>query len=153
MAFSINQLANRIRTSIHGRRLGLDPSDWLVGARGMRVPVTDATSDTTGTALPNHGYVSVTTTTDDGWRLTDPVAGAQVTLFTGSSSTGIHAVTPVAATIVSSNGIAGSSISLSGAGAAITLIGLTTAVWSVVSINNAGSSAGTGNTPYVTVSS
>jgi hypothetical protein len=153
MAFSIAQLANLIRTSIHGRRLGLDSNDFLVGNRGLRLPVTDATSDTTGTALPNHGMVSVITTTNDIWTLTDPVPGCQVTIFTGSSSTGTHNIVPAAATIISSNGVAGSSIAIAGAGASIRLVGISTAKWIVTTVANAGSSAGTGNVPSVVVTS
>ncbi len=152
MAFSLDQLRRRILTSIHGRRLGLDHNEFAVGPKGLRVPITDATSDTTGTALPNHGLVSVVTTTDDVWTLTDPLPGCEVTLFTGSSSTGVHAIVPAAATIVSSNGIAGSSISMGGAGASITLAGISTAAW--ILKNALGASTGTtGNVPYFKISS
>jgi hypothetical protein len=152
MAFSIGQLANLIRTSIHGRRLGLDPNDFMVGNRGMRVPIQDATSATTATQLQNHGFVSVVTTTDDAWVLADPVPGCQVTLFCGSSSTGTHAITPASAVIVSSNGVAGSSISMGGAGASITLLGVSTAQWAVQNVLGA-STGTTGATPFVKLSS
>ena len=149
MAISLTQLANNIRTSIHGRRLGLDNDDCLVGPKQFRRPVTAATSDTTGTALPNYGYVTVTTTTNDGWSLTDPYTGAEVTIVTGSSSTGTHAITPAAATIISSNGVAGSSMSLVGAGAGITLLGLSTSQWVVTSRRGSTTNGGY----YATVSS
>lgn len=152
MSFSLGQLANLIRTSIHGRRLGLDNNDFLVGPKGIRPPVTDATSATTATALPNHGLVSVITTTDDGWSLTDPVPGCEVTIFCGSSSTGTHAITPAAATIVSSNGVAGSSISMAGAGASITLAGISTAQWILKNVLGA-STGTTGAVPFVKLSS
>lgn len=152
MAFSLAQLRNRMLTSIHGRRFGLDHDEFAVGPKGLRAPITDATSDTTGTNLPNHGMVSLVTTTDDVWRLTDPVPGCEVTLFCGSSSTGTHAVTPAAATIISSNGIAGSSISMAGAGAVVTLVGLSTALWMLK--NALGASTGTtGAAPYFKLSS
>ena len=127
-------------TSIHGKRLALDHNDNIL-AEGLRLNVTAATSDTTGTALPNHGMVSVTTTTNDGWALTDPAAGSQVTLMTGSTSTGTHTVTPAAATIVSSIGAAGSAIALIGGGAHISLIGLSTALWRVTSIGSSATAA------------
>lgn len=133
MAFSLEQLRNLVRTSIHGRRLGLDPTDFLVGPKGMRVPVHNATSDTTGTAIPNHGIATVVTTTNDVWTLEAPVPGCEVKIMTGSSSTGNHAVVPTNATIISTNGVAGSTITLQGNGAHISLVGLSTSQWAVMS--------------------
>jgi len=115
-------------TSIHGRRLALDVNDNVM-ASGVRLNVTAATSDTTGTALPNNGIVTVTTTTDDGWTLTDPAPGCEVTIVTGTTSTGNHGIAPAAATYQSSVGAAGSSISLIGGGAFVSLVGLSTAIW------------------------
>lgn len=129
MAISLQTLRNAIITSIHGRRLGLDINECLVGIRGIRRQQVAGTSDTTATALPNNGFVSVVTTTNDGWVLTDPYVGAQVTLFTGSSSTGTHSISLNNSVGYSTNGIAGSTVQLVGAGASITLLGLTTAIW------------------------
>ena len=134
MALSLETIRDRIRTSIHGRRLGLDGNDQIAGIKGMTRPVTDATSATTGTALPNYGINSVVTTTDDSWTLTDPYVGAEVTLMTGSSSTGIHTITCAAATIRSTNGIAGANVVLTGAGACVNLVGISTAIWAVTSM-------------------
>lgn len=142
---TLEQIRNSILTSIHGRRLGLTNNEQIGGVKGVHRPVTQATSDTTGTALPNHGINVVVTSTDDTWTLTDPFDGAEVTLMTGSSSTGIHTVSPAAAVIYSTNGIAGASVKLSGAGAAVSLVGLTTAIWAVTSMS--------GSTPSNYVSS
>lgn len=139
MAYSLESLRSAIMTSIFGRRLGLDRDENLVGPKLLKRAVTAATSDTTGTALPNHGYCSVVTTTDDTWTLSAPYTGAEVTLMTGSSSTGVHSINTTNATIYSTVGIAGSTVVLTGAGAAITLLGLSTSVWQVISC--AGSSA------------
>ena len=130
---TLESLKNRIIKSIHGRKLGFGPNDELIGPACLALGVTSATSDTTGTALPNDGIVSVVTSTNDTWTLTDPYPGAEVTLMTGSSSTGIHTVTCAAAVIYSTNGIAGANVVLTGAGAAMTLYGLSTAVWMVKS--------------------
>ena len=145
MALSLETIRNRIRTSIHGRRLGLDGNEQIAGIKGMTRPVTDATSDTTGTALPNYGVVSVVTTTNDSWTLTDPYVGAEVSLMTGSSSTGIHTITCAAATIRSTNGIAGANVVLTGMGACVNLVGISTAIWAVTSMS--------GSTPSNYVSS
>lgn len=148
MAFSLQDLRNKILTSIRGHRLGFDKDDFLVGVKGTRVPVTNATSDTTATALLNHGFQTVVTTTDDGWTLSAPVPGMKTKIVTGSSSTGLHAIVPTNATIISSNGSVGSSITLVGPGAFIELIGVTTAQWIVGSIRG----TTTGNC-YASVSS
>lgn len=148
MAISRESIRNKILTSIRGRRLGLDENDFLAGPSDLRKAVTNATSATTGTAIPNYGFHTVASTTDDGWRLTDPIPGVAVKIATSTTSTGLHAITPVAATIISSNGTAGSSITLVGAGAHIELMGISTAQWLVSSIRQ----TTTGNT-YASVSS
>jgi hypothetical protein len=69
----------------------LDENDLLVG-QGPRVPVTDATSDTTAVTIPGYGFTSVDSTTDDTWLLGPPVKGAAKTLYSGSTSTGIRTI-------------------------------------------------------------
>ncbi len=122
-------LRDAIITSIHGRRLGVDVNDFLVGAKGPRQPITSATSDTTATEIANNGLASVVTTTNDTWVLQDPVEGCQVTLVTGSTSTGVHTVDVSPAVIYSTNGIEGDQVLLKNAGAYCQLMGLTTAAW------------------------
>ena len=133
MAQSMADIIGKMRTSVHGRRLGIDHTGRAMGVTGTRKVVTAATSDTTGTALPNHGYCSVITTTDDTWTLTDPEAGCEVVLKTGSTSTGVHTVTCVAATVLSSVSSTGPGVTLTGGGAGITLFGLSTSLWGVSS--------------------
>lgn len=135
MAISLETLRSLVLTSIRGRRLGLDVNECLVGPKQLRPPITAATSATTGTDLTTYGYNTLVTTTNDTWRLpAPPYVGAEVTLMTGSSSTGIHTVavsTASASVIYSSNGIAGQNVVLTGAGQAVKLVGLTTAIWAV----------------------
>lgn len=119
--------------SIHGRKAALDKDDFFIGPKGLRRAITAATSDTTGTAIPNYGIVSVETTTNDTWTLTDPVEGCEVHLTTISTSTGVRTVTCDNATIASTNGIEGASVLLSNRGAYITLAGMSTALWAVTS--------------------
>ena len=120
-----------ITTSIHGRKLGLDLDGWLIG-KGWRQAITAATSDTTGTAIPNHGIVSVETSTNDTWTLSAPEPGCQVHLTTISTSTGVRTISSATA-IVSTNGITGSAVSLSNRGAYVTLVGMSTSLWAVAS--------------------
>lgn len=133
MAISIDTIRNLIVTSIHGRRLGLDVNNFLAGPKDLRKAVTNATSATTATAILNYGVHTVATTTDDGWTLTDPLPGVEVTIGTATTSTGTHAIVPAAATIISTNGTAGSSISMQGVGAFIKLMGISTSQWLVTS--------------------
>ena len=128
---TLNTLRGQIQTSIHGRRLGLD-KDELIISKGSRHGITAATSDTTGTALPNAGYVTIDSTTGDTYTLTDPVAGCSVTIASISTG-GAIVINPVAATIRSSIGNEGDTITLTGRGA-ITLMGETTAMWTPTSI-------------------
>jgi len=127
-----------IITSIHGRSIGLDGEGALLVNQRPSAR-TAGTSDTTGTELANNGFVSVITTTDDTWVLRDPVPNALVTLYTGSSSTGVHSINLNNSVAYSTVGIAGSTVVLTGPGASITLRGLTTAIWAVV--GRSGSSA------------
>lgn len=133
MAITLNALRNTIITSLFGRRVGLDVNGALIGVAGMRQHVIAATSDTTGTALPNNGFVSVDSSTDNTWTLTAPVPGCQVTLFCSSTSTGTRTITPTNATVNSTLGTLGTTISLTGGGAFISLVGLTTGLWAQVS--------------------
>jgi len=133
MAQTLDAARKLARTSIHGRRLGLDHDEFLVGVKGVRRVVTQATSSTTGTALPNHGLVSVVTTTNDTWSLTDPEVGCEVKIVTGTTSTGIHTISCAAATIHSSVSSTFGEVVLTGGAMHIELTGLTTALWQVTS--------------------
>jgi hypothetical protein len=127
MAKTLDGLRRLIKTSLHGRRLGLDDSGALSGAKQFRRPATAATSATTGTALPNYGVVTIDSTTGDTYTLTDPYLNAEVTIRCISTG-GAQTITPAAATIQSSASSTGGTITLTGAGA-ITLFGQTTALW------------------------
>ena len=131
MALTLEALRNQITTSIFGRKLGLDRNE-LLNVKGTRMAVNEATSDTTGTAIPSNGYCSVETTTNDGWTLAAPSVGATVSLFTISTSTGIRVITPTNATVITSAGTAGTTIGLYGYGGSCTLVGVSTAAWAVL---------------------
>ena len=138
MALTLATIRNGIITSLHGRRLGFDVNDVLVGSKAIKRPITDATSDTTGTDLPNTGIVSVVTTTNDTWALTAPLAGVEVTIMTGSDSTGEHTIAGstaagTAATFQSAESSTGPGIVLQGGNASMTLVGVSTALWRATS--------------------
>ena len=135
MAFTLDQLRNEIVTSIHGRRLGLDSAGRLIGHDGIRDRSDDATSDTTGTAIRGSGWTNVDSTTDDTWTLSAPVKGAFKYLYTGSTSTGIRTIKRAdnSFAIRTSDNSTGTTIVAQGGGLLLTLFGLTSALYAVVS--------------------
>jgi len=130
MAQLLPALRALIQTSIYGRRLGLDASDFLIH-KGNRRTVTAATSASTGTQLPNHGYITLTSTETGGtaWQIADPAAGVEVTLTITSSSTYGHTITPENATFATSGGTTGLACIMQGGGTSVTLYGISTSVY------------------------
>lgn len=136
MSSSLENQRSEIKTSIHGRRFGLDKDGFGVGTKGHRGTVSNATSGSTGTNLANHGVHTIAGSTDT-FKLDDPTPGCEVTLIRNAATTSTATVSPVAATIVSTNGIAGSAIALGLVGESVVLKGLSTAQWGVVANNGA----------------
>jgi len=137
MAQSLETIRQKfMTTSIHGRKLFVTSDEFIGGPKALVKQLTNATSSSTGTALDGFGYHTVVTTTNDTWKLADPLkAGIEVCIQTASTSTGTHTISPVAATIRSSAGQSGTSIALKGNGAAVTLVAHTTAKWGVKSVH------------------
>ena len=139
MPLSLDAIRNQIRTSIHGRRLGLDDNQQLVGVKGSRIPVNAATSDTTATTITGDGFWTVDTTTNDSWYLGPPVVGGFVYLNTGSTSTGIRTIitgqsnsSSTSWAIQSSGNSTGTTITAQGGGITLTLFGVTSALYAIV---------------------
>lgn len=135
MAISQEGLAAERLLSIHGKRLGMDKSDFLVGSKPIREVVTNATTDSSGTNILNHGYHTVSSTTSGGWVVDDPVPGCKV--FIGAISASTNAITFNNATVYSTNGVASSSAKFNAIGESITLVGISTASWMCTSNVNA----------------
>lgn len=135
MALTINTLRNLGITNVHGRRLSLDISDRLVGTNGVRIPHDDATSDTTGTNIAGDGWTNFDTSTNDTWLISNPIPGAFKYLYTGTTSTGIRTIKRKDNTfaIRSSADSTGTTIVAQGGGLLLTLFGLTSALYAVVS--------------------
>ena len=136
MAQSRDTAKSLIKTSVHGRRLGIDKDECLTGPKAFRHQVTNATSDTTGTTLAPFGLHTVLTTTNDSWQLQAPIPGVQVTIASGTTgtatSTGIHTILPVSGTFQSCESSTGGSIVITGVGAGVTLMGASTGLYHVV---------------------
>lgn len=142
MAQSLTTLRNSIQVSLFGRRLGLkklvasdDASEALVGVEGIQATVTDATSDTTGTNIKGFGWTNVDTTTDDTWLIDNPIQGVFKHIYTGSTSTGIRTIKRKDNTfaIRTSANSTGTTIVAQGGGLLLTLFGISSALYAVVS--------------------
>lgn len=142
MALSLVTLRNSIVTSLFGRRLGIAKavssdanSEYLVGMNGMRVPIQDATSDTTGTNILGYGITTVNTSTDDTWLLDNPIAGIYKHLYFQSTSTGIRTIYRKDNTfaIQTTGSSTGTTIAAQSGGMSLHLIGISSALYGVVS--------------------
>ncbi len=84
MAQSLTTIRNNAITTIHGRRLGLDRDETIVGAVALKQVITDLTSATTATVVPAHGTVvcrmsgSATSAINGAFLLTNPIPGVAV---------------------------------------------------------------------------
>lgn len=139
MAQSLETLRNSIITSMRGRRVGIDRNDFLIH-KGHKKAITDIDTGDTGTDVKNYGIVQTLCTGSSQtaqWSMEAPEPGVEVTLINGTSSTGTmqFLTTPNGADIlISSVGTTVGVVSLLQGGAAVTLVGLTTARWGVKSI-------------------
>lgn len=148
MATLLEALRAKIRTSIHGRRIGLDDIDYLVGPKSLREQVEDI-STTAATSASPFGVTRVLTSGSSqtgSYTLQAPIPGVRKTLVLNSTSTGGQQFTATNATIYSaSDGTSKAVVNLYAPGAAVQLEAVTTDRWVVV-----GGSLGTTTTPLVT---
>lgn len=132
---------NRIRTSIHGRRLGLQrmttgetggqaTAEFLVGPEDTRVAVT--TAETTSTNLRPFG-VSVCPGTSAAssavYTLEPPIPGVRKVIQGGTANGPVYIKTANNETITSTLGSSHTTVKVSSVGGAFELMGLTTSVW------------------------
>jgi hypothetical protein len=140
MAQSLDTLRNSRVLSIHGRRLGIDKDEFLVGPKPLKMLVEDLTTASTGTTVANHGIARVRTSGSTQGPvqliLEAPAPGVEKLLVMDSSSTGSHQFlsTPNGASIKhSSLGTTVGVVNLLAPGAVIRLVGVSTAAWLVAS--------------------
>lgn len=152
MAFLNETLRSLGLTSIFGRRLMLDPNDYIVGPRAVRTQIEDLT--TVATTLAAFGMSRVTATgSSQGpvqYTLPAPVPGVIKRLALATTSTGSYQFLSTAngASILSaSDGTTKSVVNLIGQGGVVTLFGVSTSVWQVVTQTG---STGVPNVSYTT---
>lgn len=150
MANLLATIRNTIKTSIHGRRLGLDVDDYVAGPLGVIQQIEDIDTSTGSSASP-HGVTRVLTSGSSvtgSFTLQAPKPGIVKTLTLQSTSTGGSQFTATNATIyTASDGSSAAVVNLYAPGAAVQLLGESTSVWRVI-----GGSLGTTTTPLVTFS-
>lgn len=138
MAYNINQLMNEKQTSIHGRRLALDRRNFLLSF-GMRVPIEDFNTTLPSTAsLYGVTRMSGLTSTQGPVQhnLPAPVPGMRKTLIldcTSTASIQFLSTPNGAAIIISSLGTTGGVVNFVGPAGRITLLGISSTIWSVES--------------------
>ena len=144
MAISLTTLRGSKQTSIHGRRVALDQSDFLVGAKGFREPVFELTSASTAQTLSNHGLTvinvtSAVTTATNSFFLPNPVPGGRITVRSGvRGTTSTDGSTAIMLGRASTAFYIESSVHTSGVaallakGEAITLEGITTGYYNAI---------------------
>jgi len=92
MAQSLTTIRNNAITSIHGRRLGLDRDEAIVGAVDIKRVVQDLTSGSTATTLNAHGVIvaritGVATTAAGGvFVLPNPIPGVAIDIVRANTS-------------------------------------------------------------------
>lgn len=161
---TLEVLRSSILTSIHGRRLGLKNGDFLVGPKALVKATQDigdptSTASTTSTEILNYGITSLAVataaattgssygTTEVGgvYALAAPEPGVEKTIYTASNHSTML-ISVQFSTGVTGNTSAGSTfggLSFNGKGQAVTLMGLSTSKWQLLSISGSASLAAT----------
>jgi len=131
MALSLRTLAGEIKTSLYGRRLGIDNNECLVGLRGVRTEITSATSATTGTPISNNGLTTIEKATSAAktYTLALPYAGARKEIVSVSSSTKIASISLSGASLSCTSGSSNTLMEFTGRGQRVSLVGLSSAAW------------------------
>lgn len=142
---ALETLRNQIRTSLYGRRLGLDTTPdqttaaggvlprggFLVGVMGMRLPVQINTTTVPTTLYPS-GYIELGATTASTNTIAAPIPGAQVTITQTATSTLGHQIKLTVGNFNSSTGSSNISAFFWGQGASMTFVGLSTSILAAV---------------------
>lgn len=135
---ALDRNAKDRKTSLHGQRFGLDYENQLVGQNGVRHSHETITAPG---ALTNHGLSILNSSTAIATTLTAPPSlGTEKTVI--NYSTGTHTVVRSTADgaciLYGSTGTSplGQTITMTGAGAAVSLIAVSSDTW-VVSANSA----------------
>lgn len=143
---SLQGLRSQYLTQIHGRRLALDPNDFIVGPRDLRVQVegwnaagTTITSTSVASNLSNWGLSLVGATgasATTAYTLAAPVPGVRKLIFNPTTGQAVVTSSGAGAFLVSSGSITSTigTATFTAKGAFLELIGLTTALYGVIGV-------------------
>ena len=154
MAFSLESLRNIAKTSLFGRRIGLDNTDQLVGIQGVRMAVEDLQT-TAATSVAGYGMTRNLTSgsSQNGQHTLQniPVGGTKI-LSLVSTSTGCQQYTMPSGVAVfnTSAGTSSAVVSLTYPGASVTLFAETTAIYRVIAQTGSTGTAAVNSVIYTT---
>jgi hypothetical protein len=144
---SLNGLRNQFLTAIHGRRLALDPNDFLVGPKALREQVegwnaagSTVTSTSVATALSAWGVSLLGSSGASGttaYTLAAPVPGVRKTLFIPTTGYAVVLTSGAGAFVCSTASVTSTygTITFAGKGNFLELLGLTTSLWGALGPN------------------
>lgn len=140
--------------SIYGRKLGVDNSGYVTGEKGVKWPavyfgasgaevaqfgstaVQALTSGTTGTQITAAGVTTIATSSALTWTMAPPIPSAikviQVNTTGTPVATTVRLSTTLGGNFQSTLGSSFQAISLLSNGIAVTLMGLSTSIWQVL---------------------
>ena len=124
---------SRFRTTIYGDRLALDDDGMLVGPPALKVGAT--TLGSTATNLPAHGVTILNAAAASTFVLDPPMIGVEKWFFQTSNGTSHNIITGTSnIKIHSTIGSSQQRLAFQSTGDFARLIGISTAIWAVVSL-------------------
>lgn len=122
---------SRMRTSIHGARLGLDDDGMLIGPPDIKKQV--STLGSTANALAAHGISYLTAAAASTYTLDAPMVGIKKWFYQATVGTSHNIITGTSnVKIASTLGSSQQRICLQSTGDYAILVGLTTALWGYI---------------------
>lgn len=124
--------ASRMRTSLHGRRIGLDGDNMIVGPPALKAGVT---TGTTGGNVPAHGVTVLNATAASTYTIDEPIKGVhKIIAVTAATS---QAIKTAAATFVTTLGSSFRRLTFTTTGDGVVLAGISTSQYAVLSLTGA----------------
>lgn len=149
MAKSLETFRSSIIDSIKGRKAGLDIAGYLVGVPGVPHTVEDLSTAASTVTISGISRVTVTGSSQGPVQYTIPAPREGVTKIlslntTSTASFQFLSTAAGASILAASDGTTKSLVNLIGQGGAVTLVGLSSAIWQVIA------SVSTGGVTYTT---
>lgn len=135
MTQSNEQLRSGIKTSIFGRRVGLDNNDYLQGPLSPKYATQTLTSASTATAILPYGYTALSSSNGATFAMAAPVEGVDKRIFDSSTASGSVVVQlPTGVTFITTAGSSFNQATFSGIGQTADLFGQSTSAYAVLGL-------------------